>query len=137
MSEGSDDAIDRVIQQVTQPRPANSELWIPNQETTDEAIEAIRRGRAEAPATILQELAVAVIETVTRIDQVYNVGRYLTELKIICKDVGSFELEIADKNCEQDPQELADAVAAELDLKDHAGYHKPLRRIDIGFGAVD
>jgi hypothetical protein len=110
---------------------ATEALWVPSQQDTDQAVKSIETGRMEEPGKILQQLAVAVIKTVKEIDDLYNVGRYLTSLTIIVKNPGSFELQIADKDCSEDPQALANRVAAELDATGDSGYHKPLRDIDI------
>ena len=81
---------------------------------------------------MLQQLAVTVIEAVTKFDQFHDVGRYLTSLTVVCTGPGEFELQIVDKNCTEDLDALVEAVAAELDIRNHLEYYKPLRQIDVG-----
>ena len=105
-------------------------LGVPYQ-STEEALEQIAPGRAPQPAAALKQLAVAVIKAVAEVDQATGVSNYLERLTIHCKSTGEFELEIVDRDSELAAQDLADAVAAELDEQGNFGYHKPLRPIDI------
>jgi hypothetical protein len=126
MSEGEERSAD---EGTVRPAP----LWLPSPDETQEALDKIAPARLPGPAKALKQLALAVIEAVTEVDQANQVSQYLTSLTVHCKGPNSFELEIFDRNCEVDPQSVAGSVKAELDERGSFGYHKPLRRIDINF----
>lgn len=106
---------------------------LPTEAVTKEALDAIQSGRATTPSRALREMAIQVIETMTKIDRLYHVSRYLKEVRIVCKGSGVFALEIFDKNATEDPDQFAKDLAKELAARDPMGgsYGKQLRPIEL------
>jgi hypothetical protein len=110
-----------------------STVILPTPDETAEAMELIERKRSDEAAKCLQNLALAVINSVIKVDQECQVHRFLVNMEIICEGPGQFRLNITDKNSKCDPQALVQRVADSLVEQHGPGYNKQLRAIQMEF----
>lgn len=110
---------------------------LPTLEQTEAALAAISPHRDPQAATILRDLAEAIIRVVCEHDQRAAVSRYFTALQISCKGFGNFQLAIHDKNAGIDPDALAHELAEKLRDDTLANYGKLQRPVQLDFGGDD
>ena len=105
----------------------------PSQEETQSAINKIDDLDNKNAANALKELATSIVKCVVAIDRAHNVSEYVDRIEVVCKDIGSMELRIYEKDgVHVNSDEIAREASEELKQAGE-GYGKELRPVQLNF----